>query len=85
MIYSLPTNALSLRVYSFYRIVEQFCDTYVVEFLKLQLIEYLNEFDFRYNNRSRLGIEDEQRTANALKGIVGKRLTYRYPNGTAAE
>ena len=49
------------------------------------LHRYVAEFDFRYNNRSGLGIEDTQRTANALKGIVGKRLTYRYPNGTAAE
>jgi transposase-like protein len=41
------------------------------------LHRYVAEFDFRYNNRSRLGVEDEQRTANALRGIVGKRLTYR--------
>jgi transposase-like protein len=49
------------------------------------LHRYVAEFDFRYNNRSGLGIEDAERAANALKGIVGKRLTYRYPNGTAAE
>jgi transposase-like protein len=49
------------------------------------LHRYVAEFDFRYNNRSGLGIEDAERATNALKGIVGKRLTYRYPNGTAAE
>jgi transposase-like protein len=43
------------------------------------LHRYLSEFDFRYNNRSSLGVEDEERTANALKGIEGKRLTYRWP------
>jgi transposase-like protein len=41
------------------------------------LHRYLSEFDFRYNNRSALGIEDAERAANALKGIGGKRLTYR--------
>ena len=41
------------------------------------LHRYLAEFDFRYNARSALGVEDEARTDKALKGIVGKRLTYR--------
>ena len=49
------------------------------------LHRYVAEFDFRYNNRSGLGFEDAQRTDNALKGIVGKRLTYRTSNVTAAE
>ena len=38
---------------------------------------YLAEFDFRYNNRSAVGVEDSERATTALKGIVGKRLTYR--------
>jgi hypothetical protein len=37
----------------------------------------LNEFSFRYSNRSGLGINDADRAALALKGIEGKRLTYR--------
>ena len=41
------------------------------------LHRYVAEFDFRYNNRSGLGVEDAERATNALKGIVGKRLTYR--------
>jgi hypothetical protein len=41
------------------------------------LHRYLAEFDFRYNNRIALGIDDEARTDAALRGIVGKRLTYR--------
>ncbi len=44
------------------------------------LKRYLAEFDFRYNNRSSLGVSDGERTANALKGIEGKRLTYRSVN-----
>jgi transposase-like protein len=43
------------------------------------LHRYLAEFDFRYSNRVRLGIDDVQRTELAIKGIVGKRLTYRMP------
>ena len=44
------------------------------------LHRYLAEFDFRYSNRVGLGIDDEQRTAEAVKGIVGKRLTYQTTN-----
>lgn len=44
------------------------------------LHRYLAEFDFRYNNRVALGINDAARADNALKGIVGKRLTYRTTN-----
>jgi transposase-like protein len=41
------------------------------------LQRYLNEFAFRYNNRSGLGITDGERTARTMQGIEGKRLTYR--------
>jgi len=48
------------------------------------LHSYLAEFDFRYNNRSGLGVEDAARAAKALKGTEGKRLTYRQPASEAA-
>lgn len=41
------------------------------------LHRYLAEFDFRYNNRGALGVNDMARTEVALRGIIGKRLTYR--------
>jgi transposase-like protein len=41
------------------------------------LKRYLCEFDFRYNERSALKVTDTQRFTKAMKGIVGKRLTYR--------
>jgi transposase-like protein len=44
------------------------------------LHRYLAEFDFRYSNRVRLGVNDEMRATRALRGIVGKRLTYRRIN-----
>ncbi|MGJ0427192.1 IS1595 family transposase [Methylocystis sp.] len=40
------------------------------------LHRYLAEFDFRYNNRTGLGVEDAERAAKALKGAEGKRLMY---------
>lgn len=43
------------------------------------LKRYLAEFDFRYNERSALGVEDRERAAKVLKGIVGKRVTYKRP------
>jgi transposase-like protein len=41
------------------------------------LQRYLNEFSFRYTNRSGVGVNDKMRAAATLKGIEGKRLTYR--------
>ncbi len=47
---------------------------------KKHLDRYLAEFDFRQNNRAKLGINDEQRAEIALFGVKGKRLTYRTAN-----
>jgi hypothetical protein len=44
------------------------------------LHRYLAEFDFRYSSRIVLGVNDEARAARMVKGIVGKRLTYRTAN-----
>jgi hypothetical protein len=44
------------------------------------LHRYLCEFDFRYSNRIAVGIDDVARAEIALKGVVGKRLTYRTTN-----
>ena len=38
------------------------------------LKRYVGEFDFRYNYRQ---VEDAERARAALRGIEGKRLTYR--------
>ena len=43
------------------------------------LHRYIAEFDFRYSNRSKLGVEDAERATRALKGAEGKRLTYNQP------
>jgi len=40
------------------------------------LHRYLAEFDFRYSNRMKLGVDDTNRANRALMGVVGKRLKY---------
>ena len=45
--------------------------------LRSALHRYIAEFDFRYSNRVALGVDDEERAERAVKGVVGKRLTYR--------
>jgi transposase-like protein len=47
------------------------------------LDRYLAEFDFRYNNRSGLGVEDNERSEKAIKGSAGKRLFYQEPRPAA--
>jgi hypothetical protein len=44
---------------------------------KKHIHRYVAEFDFRYNNRIALGVDDSERASIALAGVVGKRLTYR--------
>lgn len=49
--------------------VYQHCD-------EKHLHRYVNEFAFRFNNRKALGVSDQEWAENAIKGVVGKRLTY---------
>ena len=44
------------------------------------LQRYVTEFDFRYNGRK---LNDNERRDAALRGIEGKRLTYRRINTAA--
>jgi len=48
---------------------------------KKHLDRYLAEFDFRRNTRAKLGINDTMRTALAVQGAKGKRLTYKQSEG----
>jgi len=47
------------------------------------LHRYLAEFDFRHNNRIKLGVNDTDRAARILKGAEGKRLMYQQPREAA--
>ena len=44
---------------------------------KKHLHRYASEFEFRYNHRSALGVEDSLRAEHVLSSVKGKRLTYR--------
>jgi transposase-like protein len=44
------------------------------------LHRYLSEYDFRYSNRAKLGVNDAQRAAKIVQGAKGKRLMYRRPD-----
>lgn len=46
---------------------------------KGHLGRYVAECEFRYNNRSALGVEDGERAAKIVLGAEGKRLTYKMP------
>ncbi len=48
------------------------------------LKRYLGEFDFRYNERSKLEVDDVSRATKAVRGVVGKRLTYKQPHSREA-
>jgi hypothetical protein len=46
---------------------------------KGHLGRYVGEFEFRYNHRAALGVNDAQRAEALVLGAEGKRLTYRQP------
>ena len=46
------------------------------------LHRYLAEFDFRYNHRVGLGVDDPARAEKTMRGITGKRLTYKDPRSS---
>jgi hypothetical protein len=45
------------------------------------LHRYLAEYDFRYNHRIALGIDDADRVLTAIRAAGGKRLTYQQSHG----
>jgi transposase-like protein len=70
-------NAHSNTVEGFFSILKRGVIGTYHHVSEAHLSRYLAEFDFRYNTRSALGVEDTERTNEALKGSTGKRLTYR--------
>lgn len=71
--YTVTTNAVE----GYYSIFKRGMKGIYQHCAEKHLHRCLAEFDFRYSNRVRLGVDDVVRTEKALKGIVGKRLKYR--------
>jgi hypothetical protein len=74
--YTITTNTVE----GFYSIFKRGMKGVYQHCKEKHLHRYLAEFDFRYSNRVRLGVNDVARADRTLKGIVGKRLTYQTPN-----
>ena len=55
------------------KVIYQHCD-------QKHLHRYAAEFEFRYNTRVALGVNDTERANQVLLGAVGKRLTYSRPH-----
>ncbi len=72
-------NVHSNTVEGFYSVFKRGMKGVYQHCAQKHLHRYVAEFDFQYNNRTKLGVDDAQRAETALKGIVGKRLTYRIP------
>ena len=51
---------------------------------KGHLHRYVDEFEFRYNNRIALGIDDDERARRIVLGAEGKRLTFKQPSSDCA-
>ena len=62
---------------NFYSILKRGITGVYHQVSEAHLHRYLKEFDFRYNNRSKLGIEDTERVAKIASNVGEKRLTYR--------
>ena len=70
-------NAHSNTVEGFFAILKRGVVGTFHHVSEAHLSRYLSEFDFRYSNRSALGISDGMRANEMLRGIGGKRLMYR--------
>ena len=62
---------------NFFSILKRGINGTFIHVSEAHLGRYLAEFDFRYSNRSGLGVSDTMRADLMLKGSTGKRLTYR--------
>jgi transposase-like protein len=73
-------SAHSNTVENFFSILKRGINGTFIHVSEAHLSRYLAEFDFRYNHRAGLGIEDTERTNELLRNVGGKRLTYRRPS-----
>jgi transposase-like protein len=77
-------EAHTQTVESFFAIIKRGINGSFHSVSEQHLQRYVDEFAFRWNTRSSLGIEDVERARLRVKAAVGKRLTYR-PTDERAE
>ena len=76
-VYVSKTGATTNNVENFFSVFKRGMRGVYQHCSEKHLQRYLDEFDFRYNRRAALGIDDATRARDAIKGAEGKRLTYR--------
>ena len=77
-------DAHTQTVESFFAIIKRGITGSFHSVSEQHLQRYVDEFAFRWNARSAMGVEDTERASLMIKGAVGKRLTYRQPDKTGA-
>lgn len=82
--YVRPGNLHTNTVENFFSIFKRGITGCYFQVSEAHLHRYLAEFDFRYSNREKLGIDDAARADLALRGAKGKRLTYQKASRQAA-
>lgn len=83
---SKETGAHTQDVESFFAIIKRGVTGSFHSISEQHLGRYVDEFAFRWNTRSALGVEDTERAGRMIKGAAGKRLMYRRPDrATAAQ
>jgi transposase-like protein len=69
-------NVHTNNVEGFFSILRRGLDGIYQHVSEAHLHRYLNEFDYRYSNRERLGVDDKTRANLAVRNAKGRRLTY---------
>ncbi|MDE2166181.1 MAG: IS1595 family transposase [Alphaproteobacteria bacterium] len=69
-------NAYTNTVEGFFSILKRGVYGVYQNISEAHLHRYLAEYDFRYSNREKLGVNDVERATIALRGAKGRRLTY---------
>lgn len=62
---------------SYFSVLKKGLDGVYQHVSEKHLHRYLAEFEFRHNNRTALGVDDQQRAETLLLQVVGKRLSYK--------
>ncbi len=77
------TNVHTNTVEGFFSLLKRGINGTFHHVSKGHLHRYCDEFAFRYNNRTALGVTDGERSAKLVSAAEGKRLTYKHPESVS--